>query len=546
MKFLYGFFLGLAYAMPIGSQNIFVINSALAQKLPRSYITAAFVSFVDIILGLICLLGVGDLLVKYSLVRQICFFAGAIFLFYLSINLLRKKTDINNEYKEKKVTLKSIFLKSVFLTWLNPQALIDGSLLFGTYRTVLANDELFVFSSGIVFSSIVWFFSLTTLVGYLGKKISSQIMRKINLCCAVFLCLFGLNMLLHVAYADEPKIIKVAILDNLMSQKLASEQYVRDYMKGVDVAKIETEKHGYDLKYKTFFYGIEPLSVLKTISSIRKYQPDFIIGPRSSDNFLLLSNYFSDILVISPLASSPDIKNMPNNFYSMNYTDDFSSKIIAEFISKQLKRKGLFAITEINCNSCHNMTNSVVKEYKKIQPHVKIIENQYISDDVESVNMSSVMKGYKDNDVILLLGTSYASGVLISRIVNFEKHPVTFIGGDGWGSWSVSYVGKLHVDFPYEAYRIVPQIIDVNSKNYLEFKEIYKSNVSDTITYSVYNTIMSVIFSLPTEKTNITKKLILDSYREKKINNPLWFMPSSYDVYLINSNHEQFFKKITI
>lgn len=57
-----GHSLGLAYVAPIGMQNLFVINSAMSQKLRRAIVTALIVIFWDISLALACFLGVGALI----------------------------------------------------------------------------------------------------------------------------------------------------------------------------------------------------------------------------------------------------------------------------------------------------------------------------------------------------------------------------------------------------------------------------------------------------------------------------------------------------
>lgn len=47
---------------PIGMQNLFVINSAMSQKLRRAIATALIVIFWDISLGIACFLGAGALI----------------------------------------------------------------------------------------------------------------------------------------------------------------------------------------------------------------------------------------------------------------------------------------------------------------------------------------------------------------------------------------------------------------------------------------------------------------------------------------------------
>lgn len=368
-----------------------------------------------------------------------------------------------------------------------------------------------------------------------------------------FLMLFSF---FQVAYSDDlpnnVPVIKIAILDNLMSQKFASEQYVRDYINGVKTAQKASKKLGFNVEYKTFFYEAEHLSILKEINKIEKYHPDFIIGPRSSDNFLLLAPYFSNILVISPLASSQQIMNMPINFHSMVYLDDFSASIMAQFIAEKFKKKNILAVFEMDCNSCININRNMIKKYQKIYPSAHITEKKIISDSVETLNIHNLINDYQDGDIIFLPGTSYASGVLIARMVNAIKRPVIFVGGDGWGSWSVSYVGKLHTDFSYKAYRVVPNFLETNSNKYHTFESLYQRALNgktsnDAITYIIYSTIMSVIYSLPDiENYVITPQFILEQYRKKLEQSPFYFKPTSYEVYIIGNNSEKFLKTIPI
>ncbi len=52
--YIQGLTLGLAYVAPIGMQNLFVINSAMREKLWRVAATAFIVIFWDISLALAC------------------------------------------------------------------------------------------------------------------------------------------------------------------------------------------------------------------------------------------------------------------------------------------------------------------------------------------------------------------------------------------------------------------------------------------------------------------------------------------------------------
>nr|WP_294682156.1 hypothetical protein [uncultured Anaerotignum sp.] len=106
--YLQGLSLGLAYVAPIGMQNLFVVNSAMSQKLKRAIATALIVIFWDISLGISCFFGIGVLMQALPVGSNPYFisgFASASFLWFSSlvvaVHLLGRK------------------INSLVLTWLN-------------------------------------------------------------------------------------------------------------------------------------------------------------------------------------------------------------------------------------------------------------------------------------------------------------------------------------------------------------------------------------------------------------------------------------------
>ena len=84
-----GFMLGLAYAAPIGAQNLFVINSASQQPLPRAYLTASCVALHDIALAAVCFWGMGLVVNTHPFIRVALLAFGAVFLLRLGISSIR-------------------------------------------------------------------------------------------------------------------------------------------------------------------------------------------------------------------------------------------------------------------------------------------------------------------------------------------------------------------------------------------------------------------------------------------------------------------------
>lgn len=94
---LQGFVLGLAYAMPIGAQNLFVINSSSRGTLGMALRTAMIFAIMDISLGVACILGVGQIVQSHDLVKLLIAIIGAIFLGVLGYRLVTSRLPKTSE-----------------------------------------------------------------------------------------------------------------------------------------------------------------------------------------------------------------------------------------------------------------------------------------------------------------------------------------------------------------------------------------------------------------------------------------------------------------
>lgn len=229
--------------------------------------------------------------------------------------------------------------------------------------------------------------------------------------------------------------VRVAILDNLQSQEFSSINYENNYLEGVKLAAFSAKEKGINLQYKYFKYGKRPLDILTEIPKVKAWNPDFIIGPRASDKFLLLKNYFNNVALISPLATAEDVYNLPDNFYTLSSSDKAIVKAITQFIHEKFPNtKKIFIIAAIDCKSCYAVQKNVSLFYKKINQKTEIVEKQFISTDVQSVNVANMVTGYKPGDIIIIPNLSSVAAILLERIVDYIKQPgITFIGTDGWG-----------------------------------------------------------------------------------------------------------------
>ena len=192
-KYLFqGFMLGFAYVAPIGMQNIYVINNAISNNKLRAYTVALITIFFDISLALACFFGMGAIIEKFQVLKSAILFIGCLAVVFIGIQLLRstpetKKVDVNK-------SLPQIILSCLLVTWANPQALIDGSLLLGGFKATLSSEASNLFILGFCLASTSWFLGITTIVSIFKNNINNKIIKTINVICGVVLIYYGLKL----------------------------------------------------------------------------------------------------------------------------------------------------------------------------------------------------------------------------------------------------------------------------------------------------------------------------------------------------------------
>ncbi len=190
---LQGFLLGLVYLAPIGMQNMYVINTAMRTSKLRAYQVAFITIFFDISLALACFFGIGLLLESLPILKYFILGAGSIAVIYIGINLIRATPSINGDMDINQ-TLSKVIWMCFAVTWLNPQAIIDGSLLLGGYRASLPSIGSSFFIAGVAIASFSWFLGLTTIISIFKTAINEKILKYINMVCGGVIVFYGLKL----------------------------------------------------------------------------------------------------------------------------------------------------------------------------------------------------------------------------------------------------------------------------------------------------------------------------------------------------------------
>lgn len=214
--FLQGLTLGLAYTAPIGMQNLFVINSALTKPRRRALLTALIVLVFDVSLSLSCFFGIGKLMQRYDLLRLGVLAVGGLVVLHIGAGLLfaRKQGQSSDNIAQSRNTahqvasrfggdneLLSTIITAGVVTWLNPQAIIDGTLMLGAFSATLTMSQSTPFITGVEIASALWFIGLTLLISVFSHKFSPKVIGSMNRACGAVVMLYGIKLLADFAIA---------------------------------------------------------------------------------------------------------------------------------------------------------------------------------------------------------------------------------------------------------------------------------------------------------------------------------------------------------
>ena len=200
MSFLFlGFFTGLSLILAIGAQNIFVIEQGLKRQ--YVFLVCLICSLSDLIL-----IFLGIFLFEYfkslftgniELIFNILLF---IFLMYFVSTKLRfKYHDLNINLKESKISLKSVILKTLGFTYLNPHVYSDTVFFLGNFSKNFLITQKYYFGIGAAMASFLFFFSLGFLSTFLSKYLQNQMAWKfINLFIIIFMSILAFYVLLDI------------------------------------------------------------------------------------------------------------------------------------------------------------------------------------------------------------------------------------------------------------------------------------------------------------------------------------------------------------
>lgn len=178
--FLQGFALSAAMILPLGPQNVFVMN----QGIRRQYhlMIASLCALSDIALICAGIFGGSALLSRSPLSLAVVTWGGVAFLLWYGWGAFR--TAFSRQLalvtaEELKQSRWRLVVTMLAVTWLNPHVYLDTFVVLGSLGGQLTPDVRSWFALGAVSASIVWFFALALLASWLAPWLKTQLAQRI-------------------------------------------------------------------------------------------------------------------------------------------------------------------------------------------------------------------------------------------------------------------------------------------------------------------------------------------------------------------------------
>ncbi|WP_072152791.1 LysE/ArgO family amino acid transporter [Weissella viridescens] len=192
---LSGMLLGFAFIAPIGMQNLYVFNNAVNNTLQRAMLYVLFVWLADSSFSIVAYFGMGAIINSNDLLKLIVMILGGALVIYIGWTILRSANQVSLDASGNKLSMGKAFATAFIVTWANPQALVDGSLMLGATRAKLPDADVWPFIIGVLIATALWFTIVTVAVNRLKNRLSKRAFVIVNVVSGLIMLGYGLYFL---------------------------------------------------------------------------------------------------------------------------------------------------------------------------------------------------------------------------------------------------------------------------------------------------------------------------------------------------------------
>lgn len=194
--YLAGLLLGLAMILPIGMQNLFVLNQGLLNGFPRVLFAIVGTSFSDTLLILLGAAGASALLATLPGLRAALIVVGVAFLTVLGIlSLISRPERVEVMHVAGR---RAILLQAVGVSLLNPHAVLDTVGVIGGAIAAQAAGERMFFALGAITASWVWFLGLGIGASVFEARLTRSVRLWIQRASGVLMLVFAARLALEL------------------------------------------------------------------------------------------------------------------------------------------------------------------------------------------------------------------------------------------------------------------------------------------------------------------------------------------------------------
>ena len=197
LTLLKGMMIGSAFIAPIGMQNLYVFNNAMNHKLKRAAFYVILVWLADALFSMAAFFGMGAIISANALIKLIVMLIGGALVIWIGYGILRGANSVQLNDQHNEVTVQKAIMSAVIVSWANPQALIDGSLMLGALRGTLAQHDVWPFILGVITASFIWFMGITIIMNLLKERLPKKVLVWVNIISGIIVVVYGGYLLIE-------------------------------------------------------------------------------------------------------------------------------------------------------------------------------------------------------------------------------------------------------------------------------------------------------------------------------------------------------------
>lgn len=197
IAFIHGLVLAFGLILPLGVQNIFILNQGAAGgKWTLAWPAVITAALCDTVLILLAVLGVSVIVFTLEWLKLILFTAGAGFIIYMGWSIW-KSTPVKGMEETAGLTAKKQVMFAMSVSLLNPHAIMDTIGVIGASSLSYEGNAKTGFTLAVILTSWIWFFALS-LAGRIVGRVSRSgvLLRRMNQVSAVVVWVMAIFMLL--------------------------------------------------------------------------------------------------------------------------------------------------------------------------------------------------------------------------------------------------------------------------------------------------------------------------------------------------------------